>query len=359
MRSQRNHPQTRWHELKKISRILYMKKAILLFIKSIILCSTLNSYGQDIANLYKEVNPSVVTIKTVTKNIKTNYQVSKDSGIGSGVLISDSGVILTAAHVVNNAEKIEVKFLNGEVIPAKVVRSAPIADLATIKISWMPKDYKVSKLGNSDNALIGEKIIIVGAPFGLEHSLSVGYISRRDKGKNRTSGFIQNDFFQTDASINQGNSGGPMFNLKGEVIGISSYIITKSGGFEGLGFAVTSNLAKKLVVDGNRRWTGIQGYFLDEASAWILNVPISGGMLIESVVQFSPADFAGLKGGFQKVNINGNEITLGGDIILSINGIPITNKIEKLDFLGKETYNLKILRGGKIEDIVIEFKKEE
>jgi serine protease Do len=300
------------------------------------------------------VNPSVVTLTTVSKSVNNN-KVTADSGLGSGVLISDSGIILTAAHVVNDAERIEVTFLNGEVIPAKVIRSAPVADIAAIKVSWMPKDYKVSTLGDSDKVSIGEKIIIVGAPFGLDHSLSVGYISRRSQEKNRTANFIQNEFFQTDASINQGNSGGPMFNLRGEVIGISSYIISKSGGFDGLGFAVTSNMAKELVVTGNRRWTGIQGYILDENTAWILNVPLNGGMLVESVVQNSPADIAGIKGGFQKVFIRDTEITLGGDIILSVNGTPITRHLENLDFLDNKTYTIEILRGGKIENIIIEF----
>ncbi len=149
-----------------------------------------------------------------------------------------------------------------------------------------------------------------------------------------------------------------MFNLKGEVIGISSYIISNSGGFEGLGFAVTSNLAKKLVVDGNRRWTGIQGYILDDITAWMLNVPAKSGMIVESVVKLSPADFAGIKGGFQKVIINEEEIILGGDIILSINEIPISEIISNTDILDKKTYTIKILRGGKIEEVIINFKEE-
>jgi serine protease Do len=294
---------------------------------------------------------------TVSSSLQADSQFKSESGLGSGVLVSDTGIILTAAHVVNNAEKIEVKFLNGEIIPAKVIRSAPVADIATIKVSRMPKNFRVSEIGDSNKVSIGDKVIVVGAPFGLEHSLSVGYISQKAKEKRRTSNFIQNEFFQTDASINQGNSGGPMFNLKGEIIGISSYIITQSGGFDGLGFAVTSNLAKELVIDGDRRWTGIHGYFLDDATAWILNVPINGGMLVESVVKYSPADYAGLKGGFQKVTINEEEITLGGDIILSVNGITISKQIDNIEFLDQNTYNLKILRGGKIEDIVIQLKK--
>lgn len=328
-------------------------------------------HTQSIAELYKEVNPSVVTILTESKVLKQNDQMATDEGLGSGVLISGEGEILTAAHVVNDAEKITVRFLNGEEILAKVIRSAPMADLALIKLSWMPKEYAIAKLGDSDKVSVGEQIIIVGAPYGLEHSLSVGHISGRKEQKTRTSGFILNQFFQTDASINQGNSGGPMFNLKGEVIGISSYIITESGGFQGLGFAATTNLAKKVVVDGKRRWTGINGYFLDEKKAWILNVPIKGGLLVESVVRFSPAYYAGLKSGFEKVVVDGEDVILGGDIILSVNEFPLTTKgFEQLNqiasqtadgvpqgFLNQNSFKLKVLRGGKIEELTLEFKK--
>lgn len=321
--------------------------------------------AQNIPTLYKEVNSSVVTILTRSKVLKQDHHVTTDEGIGSGVLISDKGEILTAAHVVNDAEKITVKFLNGEEIPAKVIRSAPIADIALIKLSWMPKEHKVARIGDSDKVSVGEQIIIVGAPYGLEHSLSVGYVSARKEQKGRTSGFTINEFFQTDASINQGNSGGPMFNLQGEIIGISSYIITESGGFQGLGFVVTSNLAKKLVVDGNRRWIGVNGYLLSKEMAWILNVPFNGGMLVESVVRLSPADFAGLKGGITKAVVGRNEVIVGGDIILSINEIPLTQQaVERLsgisdqsdEFLKQNTFKLKVLRGGKVEELTLKFK---
>jgi serine protease Do len=320
--------------------------------------------AQDIASLYKQVNTSVVTILTESRLLEESHQMIVDEGFGSGVLISEDGEILTAAHVVNDAEKVVVKFLNGEEIPAKVIRSAPVADIALLKLSWMPKVYEVAKIGDSDKASVGEQIIIIGAPYGLEHSLSSGYISGKQKQKTRTSGFVINEYFQTDASINQGNSGGPMFNLQGEIIGISSYIISESGGFQGLGFAATSNLARKLVVNGNRRWNGINGFILDKELAWMLNVPINGGLLVESVVQFSPAYFAGIKGGFETITIEEEHLILGGDIILSINGFPLTKeafenvdneKVNKSDFYKKKDFVLKVLRGGKVEELTIRF----
>lgn len=322
--------------------------------------------AQDLTLLYNQVKKSVVTILTESEAIDEGHQIVTDEGIGSGVLISDKGEILTAAHVVNDAEKVTVRFLNGEEIRAKVIRSAPVADIALLRLSWMPKEYEIAEIGDSDKVSIGQQIIVLGAPYGLEHSLSVGHISGKQKQKLRTSGFVINEYFQTDASINQGNSGGPMFNLEGEIVGISSYIITESGGFQGLGFVATSNLAKKLVIDGNRRWTGINGYILDETMAWILNVPLKGGMLVESVVRFSPADFAGIKGGFEQIDVAGEQVIVGGDIILSVNGFPLTKRafdnlenetIENVDFLDRKTFVLKVLRGGKIEEVKINFKE--
>lgn len=322
--------------------------------------------AQDIASLYQQVNTSVVTILTESRLLEESRQTMVDEGIGSGVLISAEGEILTAAHVVNDAEKVVIKFLNGEEIPAKVVRSAPVADIALLKLSWMPKVYKVATIGDSDKVLVGEQIIILGAPYGLEHSLSSGYISGKQRQKTRTSGFVINEYFQTDASINQGNSGGPMFNLQGEVIGISSYIISESGGFQGLGFAATSNLAKKLVINGNRRWNGINGFILDKELARMLNVPIDGGLLVESVVRFSPAYFAGIKGGFETITIAEEPLILGGDIILSINGFPLTKEafetvdnavVQKSDFYQKKEFVLKVLRGGKVDELTINFKE--
>lgn len=333
-----------------------------------LLCLTQWSIAQDIAELYRKVNSSVVTVLTESKVVTENHQVATDDGIGSGVLISKDGEILTAAHVVNDAERIKVRFTNGEEIPAKTIKSAPIPDLALIKLAWMPKAYKIADIGNSSEVAIGDRIIIVGAPYGLENSLSVGYISGKETRQARTSGFVLSEFFQTDASINQGNSGGPMFNMDGEVVGISSYIITESGGFQGLGFAATSNLAKKLVIDGSRRWTGINGYLLTPRQSWLLNVPIEGGLLVESVVNFSPAYYAGLKGGDERTVLDGEELVLGGDIILAINDFPLTRQafgeLQELikefsidDIKNQDSFSLKVLRGGKVETLDFEFKE--
>lgn len=311
---------------------------------------------------YLKVNDAVVEVIANSKDRSNPKFTVYEEGQGSGVVISDGGLVLTAAHVVQTAEKIKIRFTSGKEVPAKIMRLSKGADIALLKLAWIPDGIKVAKLGNSDKVQIGEKICIIGAPYGLSHSLSVGHISRKHQEINKTSGFLRAEFFQTDAAINHGNSGGPMFNTKGEVVGIVSSILTESGGFDGIGFAATSNITKKLVVDENSLYTGLDGYLLDEASAFLLNVPQKGGLLVQRVVPLSPADFAGLKGGKLITELNEEEITLGGDIILSVNNI----KLDSMDILEKIVESVKnkknksgnleleVLRGGKIEKLTVQ-----
>ena len=177
-------------------------------------------------------------------------------------------------------------------------------------------------------------------------------------------GFTFAEFFQTDAAINQGNSGGPMFNMDGEVIGLVSHILTESGGFDGIGFAATSNITRQLLIDSDRRWTGINGVLVDEELARLLNVPQPGGILIQSVVALSPAFMADLKGGNVPLNLKGQTITIGGDIILEVNNISIISEdsiielIRSIFFMKdneRKVFHLKILRAGKISEVVLRF----
>ncbi len=319
--------------------------------------------AQNIRELYDKLNPAVAVIH-VEDGVRRNHQlVGYQSALGSGVLISEAGDMLTAAHVVQTAERIVVEFHNGEKIPADVVRLVKNADVALLKLRWMPNNYTLATLGDSDATGIGDQVIIIGAPYGLVHSLSVGYISGRRQNTNQTSGFVSTEFLQTDAAINQGNSGGPMFNTKGEIIGIVSYILTESGGFDGIGFVATSNLTKKLLLDSKIPWTGIDGYFLDETTAGLLNLPQKGGILVQNVVNLSPADLAGLRGGETAVILNEVDMKLGGDIILSIAGINLTSQEELEKFVRAAAQKkvpkripVKILREGKVKTIEFELE---
>src|SRR5213594_2348540 len=179
-----------------------------------------------LSEVFKRVNPAVVEIHTKETEIARGgmAQPVNVAGLGSGVLISPDGKILTAAHVVQTADDIEVEFLTGEKIRAKVVSSEPTADVALVQLEKPPRAPFVVKIGDSDAVDVGEQVFVVGAPLGVSHTLTVGFISGRRKPNATFSGMSRVEYFQTDAAVNQGNSGGPMFNMQGEVIGIVSYI---------------------------------------------------------------------------------------------------------------------------------------
>ena len=312
--------------------------------------------AQDFTQLFDQVHNSVVVIQTkeqVMVGGGSSKMMMTSSGLGSGVLVSSTEV-LTAAHVVQATEGITVEFASGEKIPAEITGLVGMADVALLKLLWSPKDAHVAKMGNSSDVKIGQQVFVIGTPYGLERSLSVGHISGRHADNDIAGGFTEIEFLQTDASINQGNSGGPMFNLKGEVIGISSFILTQSGGFEGIGFAVTSNVASKLLLQEDKPfWHGMNGQLLTGALAQIFNLPQSGGILVEKVVTLSPAGLAGLQAGTYVANIEGEEYILGGDIILAFDGIKINSNenIGKIyDHMSKlkkgDPYSLTVLRGG-------------
>ena len=320
-------------------------------------------YSQSFSELYKKCSPSVVVIETEEKVEDEFGQVSYDGSFGTGVLIDDTGNILTAAHVVDKANYVRVKFMNGEVVPADLVRSAQVADVALIKLRWMPKEYTVAQLANSDLVEIGDEVAVIGTPYGLEYSLSRGIISARYEEKAKTNGFTFAEFFQTDAAINQGNSGGPMFNMDGEVIAIVSYIITESGGFQGLGFAATTNVCKKMVINNKRRNIGITGYWMNEDQCAIFNVPQKQALLIQNVVDLSPADIAGLKGSSTYINLFDEDLKIGGDIILSVNGVTLDSEdsfieifLSFVEMKNRDKFKIKILRGGEVLEKEINMK---
>ena len=285
---------------------------------------------KSIKTLFQEVNPSVVTIlsqEKVSLGGGDRYNTTTVDGLGSGVLISSEGLILTAAHVVQTAELLKVKFADGTIREASVVASSPTADVALIKMDWEPVGQQVATIGDSDSMEVGDQIFVVGSPHGLEHSLSVGYISARHS-EGRMDGLKKLEYFQTDAAINTGNSGGPMFNMKGEVIGLVSFILSKSGGFEGIGFAATSNVAKRTLIDEQIAWSGMDAIMVEGEIAKALNVPQKGGILIQSVSSKGWASQVGLRGGAIKSTIEGTEVMLGGDVILGIDDLVLNTEAD-------------------------------
>lgn len=319
------------------------------------------THGQQLRDLFNKSNPSVVVIKTLEKKIPATAQTGLASlpGLGSGVLVSSDGKILTAAHVVQAADSVLVEFTDGNVVMARVIGSFPPADIAMLQLDTVPASIVPAKLGDSDKMQVGDDIFVIGAPYGLSHSLTVGHVSGKHVSNETVGGLAKLEVFQTDAAINQGNSGGPMFNMAGEVIGIVSRILSRSGGFEGLGFAVTSNVARKLLFENKSFWTGIDAYMLTGDLARIFNLPQSAGLLVLRAADNSPAGDLHILGGTVRANIGGEELVVGGDIILEIAGIRVmadwSTLPEMQTALGKlrpgEKYSVKVLRWGQIIEL--------
>jgi serine protease Do len=336
-----------------------MKKLFLLMMLAPLMLIAASAQAQSLREAIRQVDPSVVVIKTVEKNILPAPQTMfvSSPGLGSGVLLSD-GRILTAAHVVQAADKIEVEFIDGQVAPAKVVASFQRADVAMLKLDWVPYNAVPAKLGDSDKTQIGDDVFIIGAPYGFGHSVSVGHISAR-RPANVSLGGTKLELLQTDAAINKGNSGGPMFNTSGEVVGVISYILSQSGGFEGLGFAVTANVALKLLVNSKGFWSGIDGVILTDEWVKIFNIPQPAGFLVQRIADNSPASRIGLIGGSYRATIAGSDLLVGGDIVLSVGDIPVTpdggNALKMIDYLNNlktgDTVRVKVLRGGAVTEL--------
>jgi serine protease Do len=283
--------------------------------------------AETLGEAFRRVNPSVVVIRSKGEEV-TVKGLTRFREIGSGVLISADGKVATAAHVVHTMEDITVEFLGEEPVAARVIASEPRADISLIQVSAVPTGARVAKLADSDPIRVGDGVFIVGAPYGLAHSLSAGIISAKWEPDTINSDFPLAEFFQTDAVINTGNSGGPMFSRAGDLIGIVSHNITKSGGSEGLGFVVTANTVKKLLIEGNRRWYGLDTLLVTGDMAQALKVPQEGGLLIKQVAKDSIPERLGVRGGDRLGIVEGQQIVVGGDIMLSIQGIPVTSNAE-------------------------------
>ena len=310
-----------------------------------------------LAELFEKVDPAVVEIATIQERVPDagSTKRTRAGGLGSGFLISSDGTIMTAAHVVQMAEDVAVRWAGGEISEATIISTNPNADVAIIRAASIPESVQPLVLADSDNVRIGDEVFIIGAPMTYAHSLTVGHVSARRTPEDLFGGIEPVELLQTDAAINEGNSGGPMFNMDGEVIGVVSHILSKSGGSQGLGFVVTSNMARREMLEKRPFWSGLDGFQLNEGWAAIFNLPQNAGILVEGVAAGSASDKIGLRPGSVRAEIDGQKLTVGGDVILAIQGIPVGTEnfgakvAQAAGELGEDgLLELKVLRNGRI-----------
>jgi S1-C subfamily serine protease len=333
------------------------RAALTLLVGATLLVFPGGARGQNMGDLFRRVNPSVVVIRAKGSDVESSG-VTRFVETGSGVLISADGKVMTAAHVVHSMDEVTVEFLSGEKVPASVLSSEPAADLSLLKLKRVPADAKVASLADSDTVRVGDPVMIIGAPYGLSHSMSAGWVSARWPANSVYHAMPLAEFLQTNATINTGNSGGPMFNMAGQVIGIVSHNISKSGGSEGLGFVVTINTARKLLLERPSFWSGLEGRLIFGPIAQILNLPQPTGYLVKSVARGSAGDAVGLVGGAVLATIMGEQLVVGGDIILKVQGIPVGEASEHhrvRDILASVPpggdFTMTVLRLGKVIEL--------
>jgi S1-C subfamily serine protease len=298
------------------------------------------------------------SVRDVFKRVRDAVVVIHVPGeVGSGVLVDKRGYVLTAAHLVQTAADVEVEFADGKTVPAKVVTSEPAADVALIQVSRLPASAAIAPLADSDTAEIGDRVLVIGAPMGISYTLTAGILSARRDANKLYGGFEEGELFQTDAAISPGNSGGPLLNMQGEVIGIVSHILTTGGGSEGLGFAVTSNSAKKLLMGGRGLWTGVEFYPLRGKFARLFNLPQPAGAVVQKVAPHSLGAKLQLKPAAGEITYKDETIPVDGDIVLAVGGIEfsVQNREAIRDYLAGltpgDTLWMKVLRDGKVEEL--------
>jgi S1-C subfamily serine protease len=296
--------------------------------------------------VYNKVSPGVVNITRMVVELDWYLQpYATEGGSGSGCVLDTDGNILTNFHVVQSSESLEVSLPDHSKYHAKVVGSDRQNDLAVIKIDAPKEKLHPIVFGDSNIMRIGQKVLVIGNPLGLQNTLTTGIVSSTGRRIKTESGDLVDNVIQTDAAINPGNSGGPLLNTAGELIGINSSIFTIGGGNIGIGFAIPASTAKRvaseLIQYGRvlRPWFGVdQGYTIDDDLAATLKLPVRKGILVVQVRKGSSADKAGIQGATEAITLFFNQrILLGGDIITEIDGKPVESLSElRLELEGKK-----------------------
>jgi serine protease Do len=341
-----------------------------------------------VERIYTEVSPSVVNIRVVQKQqvmfpsfpeipgfpqfnlpIPQGPREYYSAGLGSGFVWDTDGDIVTNNHVVSGADRISVTFNDGTTVAGKVVGTDPDSDLAVVKVDVPAAQLKPVQLADSTQVMVGQLAVAIGNPFGLEGTMTVGFVSAlgrllpADSQTAQGTTYSIPDVIQTDAAVNPGNSGGVLVDRNGMVIGVTSAIETSSGSNSGIGFAIPSAVVQKvvpvLIKSGHyeHAWLGISGESLNPDIAKAMGLPQDQrGALIIDITPSSPADKAGLHGSDKQVTIDGEQVRIGGDIITGINGQPVKTFDDVVTYLARsaevgQTISLTILSGGKTTSV--------
>ena len=320
--------------------------------------------------VYDTVSTGVVHISS-TSYVQGFFEVYSQQGTGSGSIIDEDGHILTNYHVVQGAQQLDVALADKSHYKAKVIGTDPSNDMAVIQISAPREKLHPVKLGVSADLKIGQKVLAIGNPFGLDRTLTTGIISGLGRPLRAPDGRLIESVIQTDAAINPGNSGGPLLNSRGEMIGINSAIANpqgEGGGFIGIGFAVPVNKAKELIPDlialGHARkpWLGVQTIPMNQNIAERFDFAVDKGLMIVSIASNSPAQRAGLHVGNTPVSDGWTQFNIGGDIIVKIDDRTIETSDDLNSALNShkigDSVNVEIVRSGKRINVTLKLDEQ-
>jgi serine protease Do len=313
--------------------------------------------SEPIPELFRRVSPSVVFISAVAIN---PFKLTEPVGTvaGSGVIISADGLVLTTSHLVFGRRAISVTLDDGRTTRARLLGADPILDLAILRISVPAEGLLKANLGDSDSIHVGEEVLAIGNPFGLEQTLTRGVVSGVNRVSPETPVSVSLPLIQTDAAINPGNSGGPLLNRCGEVIGIATSVLIDA---QAIGFAVPINVARQvlpqLAEQGRvvRPWLGVGGKNIGRELREILRIPLVNGFLVETIEPGSPAELAGLQEGELPIMIGDEQFLLGGDIITAANGQSLDEPEKFAKFVRSlkvgDTVRLTVYRDGGMRQV--------
>ncbi|MGZ5420417.1 MAG: S1C family serine protease, partial [Solirubrobacterales bacterium] len=326
--------------------------------------------GLTVSEIYQRDSDGIAFISAQkTQNVQSPFdpfpQQQQATATGSGFVTDTDGHILTNNHVVSGADKITVKIGDGQTMDAKLVGADPSSDVALLQVEADSSSLHPLDLGDSSKVTVGDPVVAIGNPFGLDRTVTSGIVSALQREISAPNGFSISDVIQTDAPINPGNSGGPLIDASGDVIGINSQIESGGGqGSVGIGFAVPINTAsdvvKQLETTGEvkRAFLGVSGADVTPGLASAVNLPVDHGALVQQAYQGSPAARAGLKGGQTQATVGGQEVLLGGDIVVQVNGKDIQGMDEVVQVVNEaepgDELKLTVLRDGKQQEITVQ-----